>query len=235
MKDKIDEYKKEKNQKKIRKREYENFLKTEKVLRTRHFDNYKKWDMYDEESDEEKEPILPRHDPNFIALEKDMIETKKKRDISRKIAEALKDEANALMKELKFSKAITKYTEAIEEQKGIMSFYTNRALAYLKVENYDSAIKDCEKVIDYLEVFEEEKAIHKDLYVKAMIRKSIALSKLKEFDDSINLIKEAMKILTNEEIQKTYENILVEQELFKKANEVSSKLESDPAFKKCQE
>ena len=34
-------------------------------------DSYTKWDMYESESDEdEKEPILPRHDPQFQALEK---------------------------------------------------------------------------------------------------------------------------------------------------------------------
>jgi hypothetical protein len=41
--------------------------------------NYKKWQYFDSSSDseEEKEPILPKHDPNFRAMEADMMDRKK--------------------------------------------------------------------------------------------------------------------------------------------------------------
>ncbi len=53
-------------------------MKTSKIS----FKNYQKWDLYESSSDEDEkgDPILPRHDPNFIALEKDLIETAKKKE-----------------------------------------------------------------------------------------------------------------------------------------------------------
>lgn len=95
--------------------------------------------MYESSSDEDEntEPILPKHDPNFQALEKDMIETQKARELAKNKAIKLKDEGNQMMKEGKFKKAIRLYTEAIEECKGMMVLYSNRALAYIKVEEYD--------------------------------------------------------------------------------------------------
>ena len=54
--------------------------------------NYTKWELYESDSDEEeKEPILPRHDPNFIALEKSMNADLKKKE---EILNLIKDKDN---------------------------------------------------------------------------------------------------------------------------------------------
>ncbi len=83
---------------------------------------------------------MPKHDPNFVALEKDMIETPKAREAAKKKAMKLKDEGNQMMKEGKYKKSIKLYTDAIEECKGMMVLYSNRAFAFLKAEEYDVKI-----------------------------------------------------------------------------------------------
>lgn len=113
-------------------------MKTEAIVKTRTFRNYEKWQMYESSSEEENtEPILPKHDPNFQALEKDMIESHKARELAKNKAIKLKDEGNLNMKEGKFKKAIRLYSEAIDECRGMMVLYSNRSLAYIKVEEYD--------------------------------------------------------------------------------------------------
>lgn len=73
-------------------------------------------------------------------MEKELIETEKKREISRNKSIKLKEEGNRMMKEGKFKKAVELYTEAIEETKSMMILYTNRAMAYFKLEEYQVII-----------------------------------------------------------------------------------------------
>jgi hypothetical protein len=80
---------------------------------------------------------VPKDDPNFKALEKDMIETQKQREFARNKGIKLKDEGNKMMKEGKYKKAIKFYTDALEECKSLMVIYSNRAMAYLKIDEYD--------------------------------------------------------------------------------------------------
>jgi hypothetical protein len=62
--------------------------------------NFKKWDMFEssEESEKESEPILPDNDPQFKAMEADMLERKKARGVARKEALALKEQGNFALK-----------------------------------------------------------------------------------------------------------------------------------------
>ena len=48
--------------------------KTKAMLWKKNSNNYNKWDYFVSESEEEpdKEPIVPKNDPNFKALEMDM-------------------------------------------------------------------------------------------------------------------------------------------------------------------
>lgn len=141
LKAKVEELKVSKAKKKFRKAKYENWMKTEAIFKTSkiNFANYQKWDLYESSSDEDekKEPILPRHDPNFLALEKDVMDSHKAREASRNKALKLKDEGNEALKQNKPRKAIRLYSEAIEEFKGMMLLYTNRAMAYIKVEELE--------------------------------------------------------------------------------------------------
>jgi tetratricopeptide (TPR) repeat protein len=186
------------------------------------FKHYQKWDLYESSTDEDEkgEPILPRNDPNFLALEKDLIESQKKREASMKKALNLKDEGNQALKEGKFKKAIRLYSEAIEDFKAMMSLYTNRALAYIKVEDYESALADCEKVIEYLDVFDEELKNNKDLYVKALTRKSVCLQKMKNYSEAKESIEKALSYIKDEEMEKLFQNIKLEEEVHVKALEL---------------
>jgi len=52
------------------------------MIYTKTSTNYKKWEYFEPSSDSDKpesEPVLPKDDPNFKAMEKDMLERKKRR------------------------------------------------------------------------------------------------------------------------------------------------------------
>jgi tetratricopeptide (TPR) repeat protein len=189
------------------------------MLKKKGFSNYQKWELYESSTDEEDqgEPILPRNDPNFLAMEKDMMETQRKRETSRNKALALKDEGNKMMNEGKFKKAIKCYTDAIEEFRSLMILYTNRALAYIRVEEYENAIADCNKVIEYLDIFEEELTKNKELYAKALSRKAICLEKMKNYEEALEVIEKAVEFIGDEDVLKLKKNIEIELELHNRA------------------
>jgi tetratricopeptide (TPR) repeat protein len=120
--------------------------------------NYKKWDFFesgdDDSEDDNSDPILPRDDPNFRAMEADMLDRKKRRLRDRKEAEELKEKGNEVLKKGLYKSAIKYYTDALELRKDILPIYTNRALARLKVEDYQGVIDDCTRVLDYCECFD---------------------------------------------------------------------------------
>jgi tetratricopeptide (TPR) repeat protein len=197
------------------------------MIKYKGFDAYKKWDFYENDSDEEqKEPILPKNDPNFIALEKDLNESMKQRELSYKKANKLREEANESMKQQKYKKAIRLYTEALEESKSILSLYTNRALAYLRINDYSNCIKDCDKLVEYLDVFDDKMEENKDLYSKALTRKAMALAKLKNFPEAVSNLQQALNAYPQEEIQKCLDSIQKEYEVHRKAIDVINKQKS---------
>ena len=66
--------------------------------------------MYESDSDEEeKQSILPRHDPNFIALEKSMNADLKKKEESQRKSLKLKEEGNQAFKEKNIKKQLFIY------------------------------------------------------------------------------------------------------------------------------
>ena len=230
LKQKLEVYKEKQKNKKFRKMKYNNWIKSHGEIKildaSRHGPtNYTKWDMYESDSDEEeKEPILPRHDPNFIALEKSMNADLKKKEESQRKSLKLKEEGNKAFKEKKYKKAINLYSEAIEETRGIMHLYTNRAMAYIQVEEYNKAIEDCDRVIQYYELFEEELNKNVDTYTKALVRKAKGLLAIKDYQEAKDTIDKAIDYNEgNEEIikfQKEIDNLL---NLNKKSKEALKK------------
>lgn len=63
--DKLEEHKKGIAKKKNRRAKWENWKKTQALFYCKTSTNYNKWDMFESETDSQKEeePILPRHDP----------------------------------------------------------------------------------------------------------------------------------------------------------------------------
>ncbi len=174
MKSKVGDFKKKKQSREERKKKWENWKKTEAIFWKKTSTNYSKWDYFTSSSEEEedKEPILPRHDPNFLALEKDVEERAARRRAEKKSATILKDEGNEAMKKHDYLKAIEAYSTALDKVKDMKELYTNRALAYIKIGKYDSAIEDCTRVLEYAEVFEEGYMMSKELCYKVIFPNS---------------------------------------------------------------
>ena len=224
LKEKVEILKEQKKKKKFRRMKYDNWIKSQGEIHildaAKHGPtNYSKWDMYESESDEdEKQPILPRHDPNFIALEKSMNDDMKRREISQRKSLKFKDEGNQFVKEKKYKKAIECYSNAIEETKSNMILYTNRAFAYMKLEEWKKACDDCDKVINYYELFEDEIDNHIDTYTKALTRKAFSLLQMKDYKEAKETIDKAVDYnKDNDEIKKLSEEIEHGLNLYKKS------------------
>jgi tetratricopeptide (TPR) repeat protein len=101
LKTKVEEYKEKKAKKIVRKAKWDNWRKTQEMFYKKTSTNYNKWDMFesDEESEkEDDEPIVPKDDPQFKAMEADFEERGKRRKRDRLLAEECKDKGNACMK-----------------------------------------------------------------------------------------------------------------------------------------
>jgi tetratricopeptide (TPR) repeat protein len=140
LRGKLEEYKEKKKIKIERKGKWENWKKTQALFYKKTSTNYKKWDFFDSESDSDKEdnsdPILPKNDPTFKAMEADMMDRKKRRLVEQKEANEFKEKGNFALKKGCYKTAIKYYSDAIDVRKDILPLYTNRALARLKVEDY---------------------------------------------------------------------------------------------------
>ena len=71
LKEKVNVMQKKDRKKKHRRAKLENWKKTQAMFYCKTSTNYNKWDMFesDEETDDEKEPIVPKNDPTFKAME----------------------------------------------------------------------------------------------------------------------------------------------------------------------
>lgn len=87
-----------------------------------------------------------------------------------------------------FEKAIEKYSQCISLDSKNSVLFSNRAMAYIKVNNFDSAHKDCLNAISL-----EPKNI------KAHFRLAICLKGLERFDDAASALKTLLKYDPNNE------------------------------------
>jgi tetratricopeptide (TPR) repeat protein len=76
------------------------------------------------------------------------------------------------MKKGLYKSANKYYTDAIEQERGMLLLYTNRALALLKLEMWQDAIDDCTRPLEYCEVFDDGYTKQPDLCYKALIRRA---------------------------------------------------------------
>jgi hypothetical protein len=99
----VKDFKEKQLRKQERRKKWELYKKTQSMLWKKSSVSSKKWDYYtssEEEKDEtESEPIVPKNDPNFIAMEEDFNKRKKKKNEERAKAESLKQKANDYMKQ----------------------------------------------------------------------------------------------------------------------------------------
>ncbi|NWI95739.1 TTC12 protein, partial [Pitta sordida] len=81
----------------------------------------------------------------FLAvLEKDAKERAERRRRNEQMANALKEQGNDAFRRGDYSLAIQRYSEGLQQLRDKQELFTNRAQAYLKIQEYEKAIGDCE-------------------------------------------------------------------------------------------
>ena len=124
-----------------------------------------------------------------------MMSRLKKRKQDEKEAKVLKEKGNMCLKKGLFKSAIKHYSDALEIKKDFMVVYTNRALGRTKIEDWQGAIDDCTRVLEYCEVFEDGFEKSKDLCYKAFTRRAIAFRGQRNFKLAKLDLEEALKLL----------------------------------------
>ena len=102
-------------------------------------------------------------------------------------AESYKVKANELVKEKKFNDAIQNYTKAIELVPDNPIYYSNRSMAYLRVESFGYALEDASKAIEL-----DEK------YTKAYYRRASSNMALGKFKRALKDYEAVMKVCPND-------------------------------------
>jgi len=193
---KLDVFKEEKNKHQWRKDKWLRWKKSQAMLKRSKNTNYKAWEYWepDTESEDEGDPIVPRDNPEFLAMEADMKQKQKKTSERTQTANKCRERGNQCMKESDFIGAIEHYEEALEYSRSMKAVYTNKALAQIKIFRYHDAIASCNKVIEYAEIFEDGFTKSPDACFKAFIRRATALRALQKWDEALEDIEDALKI-----------------------------------------
>lgn len=98
-------------------------------------------------------------------------------------AENLKNEGNRLMKEEKYQEALNTYSKAISQDATNPVFYCNRAAAYSRLGDYQSAADDCRMSLRY-----------DPNYSKAYGRLGLAYSKMNKHEQALDAYQNALRI-----------------------------------------
>ena len=129
-------------------------------------------------------------------------------------ADAFKNEANALLKSGHYEQAVEKYTQAIQLCDTVPAYFTNRALAQTRLENFGYAIEDASRALDIDPNF-----------VKANYRKGLALMALGRFRDARKELKIVVKRASKDEDAKRNLDAcekMIRRQDFEKAIQVNS-------------
>eukprot|EP01132_Coremiostelium_polycephalum_P001239 gene1239-1563_t len=109
-----------------------------------------------------------------------------------------KDKGNQFFAQQKYKDAIEYYTLAIQLDSSNSILFANRAMAYLKLKNYNQAEIECTRSINL-----------DPTYIKAYHRRGLARVELKKFDDSIQDFKFVLKHEpNNKDTQKELDNAI---------------------------
>ena len=203
LRGRLEEHKIKKARKMERRAKWENWKKTQEMFYNKTSTNYSKWDMFesdteDEIPEDEKDPIVPENDPAFKAMEMDFEDRAKKRRRNKKEANRLKELGNDALKKGLYKSANHHYTNALEECKDMLSLYTNRALARIRLEMWQDVVDDCTRVLEYAEVFDECYTKNRDLNYKALSRRAQAFRALNDFDEAIKDLAMAKVLLPDQ-------------------------------------
>ena len=234
----VDKYKDAKSRKQERKKKWELWKKTQAMFWKKTSTNYEKWEYFTDSEDEfeklEKEapPVLPDNDPGFRAMKSDLDQRAYNRKQRAKEAQELKAKANDLMKKKMYDRAAQVYSEAIELFRNNKYLWSNRALAYIKQNEFEKAIDDCTKMLEYAEVLENGYIESLDVNFKFFARRAIAYKGLKKYDLALKDIESALSLIPNDKSAEETKKELVELiSISKKLDELTQKLETQDLSK----
>ncbi|CAD7941911.1 unnamed protein product [Amoebophrya sp. A120] len=195
---KLDDYKEEKAKHQVRKDKWVRWKKSQSLLGKSKVINYKAWEYWEPDSDgedeENMEPVLPKDDPQFKALDADMKKRNKERQERHLQATRCKDEGNALLQKGDFVRAIDTYQQGLEYQKDLKPLWTNKALAEVKAYRYQDAVDSSSKLLELCEIFEDGFEKSKDLCFKAFSRRALGYRGLHEWQKAVEDLEEALKL-----------------------------------------
>jgi len=193
---KVDVFREAKVKHQWRKDKWLRWKKSQAMLGKSKYINYKAWEYWepDTESEDEGEPIVPKDDPQFKAMEIDMKQRNSKRTERMKTAERCNQRGNDAMKEADYIGAVEHYEEGLEFDRSKKKLWTNKALAEIKCYRYRDAVASCSKVLEYIGIFEEGFKRSPDLSFKALTRRATALRGLQKWSEALEDLKDALQI-----------------------------------------
>lgn len=95
----------------------------------------------------------------------------------------LKEQGNECIKQKRYEDAVTFYTAALKHNPSSHTVYSNRSLAYSKLGEFDSALRDATKCIEIAPTF-----------ARAYLRKCVALNGLREHEGAMAAAEEGYKL-----------------------------------------
>mmetsp|Transcript_145039 Transcript_145039/g.368022 ORF Transcript_145039/g.368022 Transcript_145039/m.368022 type:complete len:1105 (+) Transcript_145039:115-3429(+) len=193
---KLEDYKKVRSSHQWRKDKWIRWKKSQALLGRSRNINYKAWEYWEPDTDTEDEgdPIVPRDNPEFLAMEADIKDRHKKAAEKSKTSEKCRERGNQCMKDGDFVGAIEHYEEGLEYKRDNKALWTNKALAELKVFRWHDAVASCNKVIEYSEIFEDGFKRSSDACFKAFMRRAAALRALHRWAEAVEDLEDAVKL-----------------------------------------
>ncbi|XP_021544371.1 sperm-associated antigen 1 [Neomonachus schauinslandi] len=100
-----------------------------------------------------------------------------------KMFKTLKEEGNQCVKDKNYKDALSKYSECLKINNKECAIYTNRALCYLKLRQFEEAKQDCDRALQI-----------DDGSVKAHYRRALAHKGLKDYQKSLNDLNKVLQL-----------------------------------------
>ena len=138
------------------------------------------------------------------------------------------------MQKKNYLQAIDYYTQALELTKANKYLWTNRALAHIKREDYESAIDDCSKILEYCDVLEDGYTKSRDAAFKAFSRRAMAYKGKEQFEEALKDVRQAKILYPEDESISIFEKDLItleEQKVKIKAMEESLNTQQEDKLK----
>lgn len=229
---KVEAYKEEKGEHLKRKDRWMRWKKSQALIGKSKIINYHAWQYWEPDTDEEDEPepIVPKNDPQFIAMEKDIKDRHKKQSERTITANKYKESGNKKLKEGDSVSAIEDYEEGLKFMKHTKPLWTNKALAELKIFRYQNAIDSCSKVLELSEIFDDGFEKDKDINIKAFLRRAEGYRGLQNWEKAILDLKEAVilgSIEAQELLRRTEHALEVEEKAKALKHEAEKKREEE--------